>query len=220
MKLTIDEYCQKFKMSKEMVNSKIKSKKLNSILEDSELFIIVEDELEDKKQKLPEVITPKTIMPSGQKTTVAMVLALFQKENRFLKEKIIQLEEKIDGLIDDKEQLLRQERDRIEQIYITKDEQLKNIIELINKKFEYENFESSSQMIQNFPYDNEAEVVETSGLVELKEFLKSLDLKSSDKKIIKKRFLDIYDSDIRVIKKEDKLYLNTSKYDYSDLFKL
>ncbi|NPA60339.1 MAG: hypothetical protein GXO30_07780, partial [Epsilonproteobacteria bacterium] len=55
------------------------------------------------------------------------------------------------------------------------------------------------------------------GKIELKEYLKTLDLKSYQKKVIKRRFLAVYDSDIRVMQKDGKLYLDFSKYDYSDL---
>jgi hypothetical protein len=42
-------------------------------------------------------------------------------------------------------------------------------------------------------------------------------LEPYQKKILKKRFLAVYGSDIRVIKENGKLYLDFSKYDYSDL---
>ena len=57
---------------------------------------------------------------------------------------------------------------------------------------------------------------ETS-LVELKEYLKTLSLKSYQRKVIKRRFLSVYDNDVRVMQKDGKLYLDFSKYDYSDL---
>ena len=53
--------------------------------------------------------------------------------------------------------------------------------------------------------------------LELKEYLKTLNLKSYQKKVIKRRFLAVYDSVIRIMQKDGKLYLDFSKYDYSDL---
>ena len=41
MRLTLDEYSTHFKMSKEMINSKLRSKKLNYIIEDGVTYIIV-----------------------------------------------------------------------------------------------------------------------------------------------------------------------------------
>lgn len=225
MRLTIDEYCKHFKMSKEMLNSKIRAKKINYIVEDSETFIIVPDTLaiiEKNEETIEEkqCISSQNAQVSKPKTTIATVLALFQKENNFLKNKINKLETKIDKLIDDKEQMLRAERDKIEQIYSSKDEQLKNILTLVNKKMRFEKEIDSLNIpedSENFTHHGEAELIHDSQYIELKEYLRSLDIKSSQRKIIKKRFLDAYDNDSRVIHKDGKLYLDLSKYDYSDL---
>ena len=219
MRFTLDEYSKHFKMSKEMINSKLRAKKLNSIIEDNITYIIVEeDALNTEKDFIAEKKEVKQ-MPQRPKTTVAMVLSLYQKENQQLKEKIIQLEAKIDKLIDDKEQMLRDEMSKIEQVYATKDEQLKNILELMNRQLvtqkqiptvhDVETIEEES-----IPLKKEKEKDE---IVELKEYLKTLDLEPYQRKIIKKRFLAVYDKDIRIIKQNGKLFLNFSKYDYSDL---
>ena len=224
MRLTIDEYSKHFKMSKEMINSKLRSKKLNYIIEDGITYIIVtrssldsdlrsEIHQEKKASRIKEASTNLT--QTKQKTTVAMVLGLYQKENQQLKEKIVQLEAKIDKLIDDKEQMLRDEMSKIEQVYSTKDEQLKNILELINAKLSAE----ASQTIHEIEAIEEQSTKENKSetIVELKQYLKTLDLENYQKKVIKKRFLAVYGKDIRVIKQNGKLYLDFSKYDYSDL---
>ncbi len=222
MRLTIDEYCKHFKMSREMVNSKVKAKKLNYIIENGVTYIIVTRSSLDK-EKRSEIHQEKKAQNAAQnsvakpKTTVATVLALYQKENNFLKNKIVQLEAKIDKLIDDKEQMLRDERDKIEKLYNSKDEQLKNILELINAKMELERQNSTIHEIETFQAKDEAEITYTSDIIELKEYLKSLGIKASQRKAIKKRFLDVYDSDARIILKNGKLYLDLAKYDYSDL---
>lgn len=217
MRLTVDEYCKHFKMSKEMVNSKIRAKKLNYIIEDSKTFIMVKDIPLESEEK--NSISPQNTKPLRAKITIATVLTLFQKENTFLKNKIAKLEDKVDKLIDDKEQMLRNERDRIEQIYSSKDEQLKNILTLVNKKMRLEREKEPQEIPNNseISHQGEAEIIQGSNLVELKEYLKSLNLKSSQRKMVKKRFLDIYDNDSRVTQKDGKLYLDFSKYDYSDL---
>ena len=212
MRLTLDEYSKHFKMSKEMINSKLRTKKLNYIIEDGVTYIIATKNSTTPEQIInikEEKAKPQALNIPKQKTTVATVLALYQRENRQLKEKITQLEEKIDKLIDDKEQMLRDERDKIEEIYSSKDQQLKNILELINKKLMMEKEPQTIHEIETFPAESE--------LVELREYLQSLDLKSTQRKKIKKRFLSVYDSDIRIIQQNGKLYLDFSKYDYSDL---
>lgn len=205
MRLTIDEYSRQFKMSKEMISSKLRAKKLNYIIEDSVTYIIVENiPKATQNTQQPE---PKTSTKS--KTTVATVISLYQRENTQLKEKVMKLENKIDKLIDDKEQMLRSERDKIEELYNKKDEQLKNILELVNTKLMLEH-----QTIHDVETLKEEPVL---GEMELKEYLKSLDIKSYQKKVIKRRFLAVYDTDVRIRQKNSKLYLDLSKYDYSDL---
>lgn len=225
MRLTLDEYSTHFKMSKEMINSKLRAKKLNYIIEDGITYIIVtRSSLDsDKRSEVHQQQTEKRQeekaiknAPAKPKTTVAMVLSLYQRENQQLKEKIVQLETKIDKLIDDKEQMLRDEMSKIEQVYSTKDEQLKNILELINTKLIAE----QTQTIHEVETLEKKEIKKSKKkpeLVELKEYLKTLKLESYQKKVIRKRFLAVYGSDIRVIKENGRLYLDFSKYDYSDL---
>ena len=226
MRLTVDEYSKRFKMSKEMIKSRLKTKKLNYIIEEEVTYIIIPQTSDDR---LPTVLqtkkeTPKNAMPAKQKTTVATILALYQRENKQLKEKILQLEEKIDKLIDDKEQMLRDERDKIESIYTSKDEQLKNVLELINAKMKLEQeqnpeliHEVSTLPLNETKKESKKDKKNIDKVVELREYLKTLSLKSYQRKIIKKRFLAVYDSDVRILQQNGKLYLDFSKYDYSDL---
>jgi len=213
MKLTLDEYSKKFKMSKEMINSKLRTKKLNYIVEDDTVYIIIPDEV-PQKQAQP---APPSKSPAKPRTTVAMVLSLYQKENLQLKAKIVQLEEKIDKLIDDKEQMLRDEMSEIEKVYSTKDEQLKQVLELLNTKLLAQNTNMVHDVEPLEQTQKAIDVEEENKILELKSYLKTLELEPYQRKIIKKRFLAVYDSDVRVIKQNGKLYLDFAKYDYSDL---
>ncbi len=224
MRLTLEEYSKHFKMSKEMIQSKLRAKKLNYIIENSVTYIIVpRSSLEkEKRQEIHEekkevrIASKQDIAVQKQKTTVAMILGLYQKENQQLKEKIIQLESKIDKLIDDKEQMLRDEMKKIEQVYSDKDSQLKNILELINTQLTSQKEETIHE-IEQVSIESEILDKSESQIVELKSYLKTLDIESYQKKVIKKRFLAVYGKDIRVIKQNGKLFLDFSKYDYSDL---
>jgi len=200
-------------MSKEMINSKLRAKKLNYIIEDSVTYIIVEGIPKAKEEIIKPTTEKKEI--AKPRTTVATVIALYQRENTQLKEKIMQLENKIDKLIDDKEQMLRDERDKIEQLYSRKDEQLKNILELVNTKMMIEHQDQKDQTVHEVETLDKEDVI--FELVELKDYLKTLNIKSYQRKVIKTRFLSVYDSDIRILQKDGKLYLDFSKYDYSDL---
>ena len=215
MRLTIQEYAKHFKMSKEMIHSKLKTKKLNYIIEEGIPYIIVPQNSVDASLS-QEIVTQQQTPQALQKVkpTVGTIIGLYQKENQHLKTKILELEAKIDKLISDKEQMLRDERDKIEQLYATKDEQLKNILELVNKKMSIEN-----QTIHDVTCH---EVLENSAskIVELKEYLKSLDIDSHQRKEIKRRFINVLGSDVRVLEQNGKLYLNFAKYDYTDLLRL
>ena len=133
-----------------------------------------------------------------------MVIELYQKENKLLKEKVEQLELRIEKLVDDKERMLIDERDKIEAIYL----------EVINTKLLLENSKDVVHDVAQceITYNNQK-------LVELKKYLKTLGLTSKQKKIIKERFLKAYNNDVRIIKQNGKLFLDFSKYDYSDLLK-
>ncbi len=223
MRLTIDEYSKHFKMSKEMIHSKLRSKKLNYILENGETYIIVPKSKTDseKRNRIKEdkKAAEEQRMQNNQqkpKLTVATLIELYKRENRALKEKIQELEAKIDKLINDKEQILRQERERIEKVYQAKDEQLRTILELINAKLKME----AANRIEK-PHDIETIATKKAPqLVELKEYLKSLELEPHQRKIIKKRFQAVKGADIRVQEQNGKIYLDFNKYDYSDLLNL
>ena len=229
MRLTIDEYCKRFKMSREMINSKLRAKKLNYIIEDGTTYIIVtsksfntttqeENITQEVKQDIKQNVVKTTALVKP-KTTVATVLALYQRENQQLKEKIGQLELKIDKLIDDKEQMLRDEMQKIEQVYSAKDEQLKTILELVNTKLMMDNNQAQEvHEIETIPNEvKKKEETPKSELIELRTYIKTLELKQYQRKIIKKRFFAVHDNDIRIIQQNGKLYLDFSKYDYSDL---
>ena len=223
MRLTIDQYSKHFKMSKEMIHSKLRANKLNYITQNGETYIVIPDS-DPIAIKLQEATQPKKkevtkSMPASTpkpKITVATLIELYKRENRALKERIKELEAKIDKLIDDKERMLREERERIEKVYAAKDEQLKTILELINAKLQME--QQSLELTASA--DIEAIPAESSMRVELKEYLKSLDLEPQQRKIIKKRIQAVKGSDIRVQEQNGKIYLDFGKYDYSDLLSL
>ena len=229
MRFTIDEYSKEFKMSKELVQSRLKSKKLNYIIEDGVTYIIVsrrkldEDKRQDLHEKRVEQKQREATLKPKPKTTAATVISLYQKENAHLKQKIKELESKIDKLIDDKERMLIQERERIESVYAAKDEQLKTILDLINTKLLLTQESSMVHDVQpSEPQseDKEADIELNSKIIDLKSYLKQLNLSSDEKKIIKKRFAKAYGNDVRVLAQNGQIFLDFSQYDYSDLFAL
>jgi hypothetical protein len=216
MRFTVDEYAKTFKMSKEMIQNKLRTKRLNYIIEGGITYIIVpRSSLNDeKRQELAQTKTVSTA-PAPQKTTVGMIIALYQKENQQLKLKIKELETKIDRLVNDKEQMLIAERERIEEIYTAKDEQLKNFFEVINTKLLLSQDNRIHDVdITSTPQSSAPSL--SSGVIELKRYLKFIGMGANERKAVKRRFELSYGSDVRVIQKEGEFYVDLSKYDYTD----
>lgn len=201
-----------------MIHNKLKSKRLNYIIEGGVTYIIVPRSALSDEQKISEPQPKPVSTQPTQKTSVGMIISLYQKENHHLKLKIKELEAKIDSLINDKEQMLIAERNRIEDIYTAKDEQLKNILEVLSSKL---------LLTQNNNTVHDVDVTSqpasptvafaSNGLIELKRYLKFIGLGSEERKVVRNRFYERYGSDIRIIQKEGEFYVDLSKYDYTDL---
>lgn len=221
MRFSIDEYAKTFKISKEMIQNKIRTKRLNYIIESGVTYIIVprssldeekHREIQESSKQAPTTSTPTTTSP---KTSVGMVISLYQKENHHLKLKIKELEAKIDRLVNDKEHMLIAERTRIEEIYTAKDEQLKSILEVLSTKLM---LSSSSNTVHDVDVAQPSALsIEPKGVIELKRYLKFIGVGSEDRKQVRRRFTERYGSDVRIIQKEGEFYVDLSKYDYTDL---
>ncbi|HEX5623235.1 MAG TPA: hypothetical protein VFX57_02215 [Sulfuricurvum sp.] len=220
MRFNIDEYAKTFKMSKEMIQNKIRTKRLNYIIEGGITYIIVPRSSlsEDKQREILEstkVSSPGSVSnTTSSKTSVGMIISLYQKENQHLKLKIKELEGKIDRLVNDKEQMLIAERQRIEEIYNTKDEQLKNILEVLSSKLKLSHQNTVHDVDVTQP---NAISMGSTGVIELKRYLKFIGIGSEERKAVRRRFAERYGSDVRIIQKEGEFYVDLSKFDYTDL---
>lgn len=229
MRFTIEEYANAYSISTEMVQSRLRRNRLNYIIEDGTTYVVVpkhqvpfhENDVSSAKEQLPEPKNGNAAQVAQKKTTVATVIGLYQKENHYLKRKIEELEAKVDRLVNDKEQLLKDERSRIEKVYSDKDAQLKSILELINIKLLQENASSSHEYTATeVAIEGQLEGAKEQEPVELKQYLRSLDLKSSQRKSIKRRFAEAFGSDSRILLHNGLFYLDFDRYDYTDLLKL
>ncbi len=216
MRFTVEEYAQAYSISPEMVHSRLRRNRLNYIVENGTTYIVV------PKHQVPEQREEKD--NTQRKTTVATVISLYQKENHYLKLKIKELEEKVDRLVSEKEQLLKDERGRIEKVYEDKDTQLRTILELINTKLLQENAsaqpsieDATTQVAIEANLESESKDDQP---VELKQYLRSLGLKSSQRKTIKRRFAEAFGADSRVLLKNGLFYLDFDRFDYSDLLNI
>lgn len=193
MRLSIDEYAQRFNMPIATVHAKLRNKELDYSIEEGLISILLSSAPEPQESNRSEETT----------------LALYQKENQQLKEKIEHLESKVDQLINDKEQMLRDERSRIEQLYQSKDEQLKMVLELIHTKIQLPQLESIDEEDQ--------EEIQDMQKISLRKYLKNIGMETEHKRIVKRRFATAYGSDTRVLQYGGEFYLDLAKFDYSDL---
>jgi len=199
--MSVNETAEYFGVSKEAIHNRIRRGSLQSDIENGVKMVMV-----DEKQA--KAGTRKPAQPRRTVVNNDRYYKLLEEQNKKLQSRVDTLESETRSLRDQKEQMLIEEREKIERIYKEKDEQLKNILSSI-----------SSQFMLNAPQETviEAEAVEASSVVSLKKHLKQYDF--SEKKIakIKAKFKKRAKKDERIIIIGKKYYIDTTKYDYSDI---
>ena len=145
---------------------------------------------------------------------------LLEEQNAKLQEKIEKLEGETRSLRDQKEQMLIEERLKIEQIYKDKDEQLKNILTSISSQFMLSIPKEQEVEIEDDTLEAEIESEEPiePKVISLKKYLKKHKISEKKSKKIRAKFEKKASRDNRIITIGKKYYLNLSKYDYRDLF--
>jgi valyl-tRNA synthetase len=199
-KMTVAEAAVHFNVSKEAIHNRIRRGSIDCIIENGVKYVVA-GEAEPIK--------------SG---TDSRYYEYIEKENERLKNRVEKLEDETRGLRDQREQMLIQERQKIETIYKERDEQLKSVLQVVATKF------LANMNVDHMIEDAvTAEVVEVEDddtkVVSLKDFLKLKDYKEKKKERIKKRFKKAAKKDSRIIVKKGKYHLNIEKYDYKDLLK-
>ncbi|MEN4053113.1 DNA-binding protein [Sulfurimonas sp. NWX79] len=209
-KMSVAEAAEFFGVSKEAVHNRIRRGSLQSVMENDAKMVFVDETKTIKK--------PVAKRATKSASNDERYYKLLEAQNAKLQERVEVLENETRTLRDQKEQMLIEERKKIERIYKEKDEQLKNILQTISSKF------MLGAPLEENEETFEAEMVEIeeeieSNVISLKKYLKKSGLSEKKMKKIKKRFKENADSDERVIKIGSKYYLDTAKYDYSDLVK-
>jgi len=212
--MTVAEAAEHFGISKEAIHNRIRRGSLRSVLEEGVKMVIVD---ESEKKNSPK----RTSQPRRSSVSSDKYQKFLEEQNAKLQLRIDTLEGETRSLRDQKEQMLIEEREKIERIYKEKDEQLKNILNtlssklMLNAPIEGEVIEEDAVVIEPEPA-----MIEESEVISLKKYLKNG--KFSEKKIakIKKRFKkSAADNDERIIIIGSKYYLDIKKYDYKDLVK-
>ena len=194
--MTVAEAAVHFNVSKEAIHNRIRRGSIDCVIENGIKYVVTGEE------------ESTTAVPDKRNYDY------IENENERLKHRIEKLEDETRHLRDQREQMLLDEREKIETIYKERDEQLKNVLQVVATKF-LANM-SVEHMIEDAVTAEVVEESETEPIL-LKDFLKLKGYKDKKKEKIKKRFKKISEKDSRVIMKKGKLYLDPQKYDYRDL---
>jgi len=210
-KMTINEAAEYFGVSKEAIHNRVRRGSLESVVEDGVKFVKINDTSSQKgSTKKPQ----KRIISS---TTTDKYYKFLEEQNNRLQNRVEILESETRTLRDQKEQMLIDERKKIEQIYKDKDEQLKNILNAISSKFMLD-APISKEQEEHLDAEIEVEEEKTQNeVISLKKYLKQLKLNDKKTKKIKKRFKKRAKKDERIIILGKKYYVDTTKYNYKDL---
>lgn len=205
-KMTIADAAEYFNVSKEAIHNRIRRGSLNCIVENGVKYVAVES------------------AKNGSSTTTASdarYTQYIEQENERLREKVDVLEKETNRLRDQREQMLIDERIKVEQIYKERDAQLRSVLHVVATKFlSHASVDDVMEEAKGVDAIN-ADVVEgdEEEWVSLKSFLKLKRYSDKEKKKIKNRFEALRENDIRLTIREGKIYLNPSEYDYSDLLR-
>ncbi len=217
-KMTVTEAAEHFKVSKEAIHNRIRRGTLDCVIEQGVKYVVVGD--------MPTPVeTQEKVMPSHDK-----YYEYIEQENATLKEKISELEGETKQLRGQREQMLIEEKEKIEQIYKERDTQLKSVLQVVASKFlSHQNMDEVIEEVVSAEIsepevsvvdDDVIDVVEvTEEFVSLKQFvkLKMYSKKKRDK--IKKRFEKYAFDDERISLVKGKIYLRPNHFDYSDLIR-
>lgn len=199
-KLTVADAAEHFGVSKEAIHNRIRRGSLDSIVENGVKYVVV-----------PLVKTA----PSANVVSDIRYTQYIEQENTRLREKVDLLEKETSRLRDQREQMLIDERIKIEQIYKERDAQLRSVLHVVASKFlSHPNADAIVEEAIN------ADVVEAEEeWISLKAFLKLKRVKEKDKKKIKSRFKESKEGDARISVRDKMIFLNPSRHDYSDLLR-
>ena len=210
-KVSVSDAATFFGVSKEAIHNRIRRGSLDVALVDGIKMVVINTDEAAKQVR-------KTVSKaSAQSDKYYQLLA---EQNRKLQERVAELELETRTLRDQKEQMLIEERKKIEQIYKDRDEQLKTVLSTLSTQFML-----TQQPVQEVEH-LEAEIEETpavlevvlkSKIISLKKYMKKLDISEKKQGKIEKKFRKLNKKDNRIIIENDKLYVDIKKFNYDDL---
>lgn len=208
-KLSISDAADKLGVSKEAIHNRIRRGSLQSVVEDGIKLVILSPN-KSAQAKAANMSGRKAASHADER-----YYKLLEEQNAKLQQKVETLESETRTLRDQKEQMLIEERKKIEQIYKEKDEQLKNIINAISSKFIL-NTPPEEPLEVEIEHIQKEDSAQEKRLVALNKYLKSKDFSKKKRKEIKEAFKTRVQDDPRVVEIDKKYYIDLQKYDYSD----
>jgi len=123
-KLTVSEAANFFGITKEAIYNRVRRGKLRTVNENGLKYVVVEENINSM---------PKT--RQSTKSSTEKYTQFLEKEVEELKTKVKKLESENAKLIKEKLEILEQSKKELEEIFATRDEQLKQILHLMNEKY-------------------------------------------------------------------------------------
>jgi len=209
-KMTVAQAAEHYKVSKEAIHNRIRRGSLNSVVENGVKYVAVAE-----------------VKSTPTKHEDQRYYNYIEEENTRLRERVNKLENETTSLRDKREASLIAEREKIEQIYKERDEQLRTVLHVVASKFL--TAQNMNQVIDDAVSSNEtsedAEVISEAPIVtqddndaiSLKKFLKFKDYSKKKSKKIQVRFEKYAQKDKRISIIKEKIYIYPSSFDYSDL---
>ena len=219
--MTILDAAEHLGISKEAIHNRVRRGSLEVSVIDGVKYVDMDTSL---KASAPAKAKKAPARRTSTKAAEDRYYKLLEEQNTQLQVKVDKLEGETRTLRDQKEEMLIQERIKIEQIYKDKDEQLKNLLNTISSQFMLQ-APSSVEIEEHL--DAEIEEVQQSKdeekskgeLISLKKYLKKHKYSEKKQEKIKTRFAKKANKDDRIIILGSKFYIDTVKYDYADLIK-
>jgi len=217
--MSVAEAAEFFGVSREAIHNRIRRGSLESVVQDGVKVVLVDEASPTKK----------TAAKPRAKTTAndERYYKLLEAQNAKLQERVDHLENETRTLRDQKEQMLIEERQKIERIYKEKDEQLKSILQSISSQFmltnplseEPETLEAQTVEIAEIEEPKESKPKKKNTIVSLTKYLKKSGYSKKKIENIKKRFKKYAKKDARITVVGSKYYIDITKYSYDDLIK-
>lgn len=231
--MTILEAAEHLGISKEAIHNRVRRGSLEVSVIDGVKYVDI-----DATAKAPSTKAKPQTRRASTKASDDRYYKFLEEQNSQLQTKVEKLEGETRTLRDQKELMLIQEREKIEQIYKEKDEQLKNFLSTLSSQFmlsapiqtvaaEEEHLdaeiEEHSDNLEEKVEDAEPQKVKKSKpkskLTSLKKYLKKRGFSDRKQDKIIKEFRKKAKKDERIIVLGSKLYIDIVKFNYNDLIK-